>query len=237
VSVNSSTVTCFPADVKKGVQAAEENTESEEEANGGFITSILKKMNKSMFGSGKSTAAESIPVNMKTPEETAKILSEILEMDYEEVLKKITSNYSYVVLKKWITDEQVQKIREAELSGINVIEDNKRVYPYGNFAPYVLGFTNIDQDGLYGVEATYNDYLTGMPGRTVVNTDAYGRELPFGYNEYYEPKDGLGVVLTIDEVIQHYAESAAQKVMKDYNAKRATIMVMDPTILSSLWMK
>ncbi len=228
VSVNSSTVTCFPADVKKGVQAAEENTESEEEANGGFITSILKKMNKYMFGSGKSTAAESIPVNMKTPEETAKILSEILEMDYEEVLKKITSNYSYVVLKKWITDEQVQKIREAELSGINVIEDNKRVYPYGNFAPYVLGFTNIDQDGLYGVEATYNDYLTGMPGRTVVNTDAYGRELPFGYNEYYEPKDGLGVVLTIDEVIQHYAESAAQKVMKDYNAKRATIMVMDP---------
>jgi len=157
VSVNSSTVTCFPADVKKGVQAAEENTESEEEANGGFITSILKKMNKSMFGSGKSTAAESIPVNMKTPEETAKILSEILEMDYEEVLKKITSNYSYVVLKKWITDEQVQKIREAELSGINVIEDNKRVYPYGNFAPYVLGFTNIDQDGLYGVEATYNE--------------------------------------------------------------------------------
>ncbi len=228
VSVNSSTVTCFPADVKKGVQVAEENTESKEEANGGFITSILKKMNKSMFGSGKSTAAESIPVNMKTPEETAKILSEILEMDYEEVLKKITSNYSYVVLKKWITDEQVQKIREAELSGINVIEDNKRVYPYGNFAPYVLGFTNIDQDGLYGVEATYNDYLTGMPGRTVVNTDAYGRELPFGYNEYYEPKDGLGVVLTIDEVIQHYAESAAQKVMKDYNAKRATIMVMDP---------
>jgi stage V sporulation protein D (sporulation-specific penicillin-binding protein) len=228
VSVNSSTVTCFPADVKKGVQTVEESTESDEEENGGFVTSLLKKMNKSMFGSGKSTAAESIPVNMRTPEETAQILSEILEMEYEEVLDKITSNYSYVVLKKWITDEQAQKIREAELSGINIIEDNKRVYPYGNFAPYVLGFTNIDQNGLYGVEATYNDHLTGIPGRTVVNTDAYGRELPFGYNEYYEPKDGLGVVLTIDEVIQHYAESAAQKVMKDYNAKRATIIVMDP---------
>lgn len=228
VSVNSSTVTCFPADVKKGVQTVEENAETEEAEDGSFITSFLKKMNKSMFGSGKSTAAESIPVNMKTPEETAKILSEILAMEYEVVLEKITSNYSYVVLKKWITDEQAQKIREAELSGINIIEDNKRVYPYGNFAPYVLGFTNIDQDGLYGVEATYNEFLTGIPGRTVVNTDAYGRELPFGYNEYYEPKDGLGVVLTIDEVIQHYAESAALKVMKDYNAKRATIIVMDP---------
>ncbi|MDF2949412.1 MAG: stage sporulation protein [Sedimentibacter sp.] len=229
VSVNSSTVTCFPADVKKGAQTVEEAQAGDSEANGGsFITSILKKMNKSMFNSDKSTVAESIPVNMKTPEETAKVLSETLEMEYDEVLEKITSNYSYVVLKKWITDEQAQKIRDFELSGINIIEDNKRVYPYGNFAPYVLGFTNIDQNGLYGVEATYNEFLTGIPGRTVVNTDAYGRELPFGYNEYYEPKDGLGVVLTIDEVIQHYAESAAQKVMKDYNAKRATIIVMDP---------
>lgn len=225
VSVNSNTVTCFPADVKKSVQKEEATTESSEEK-GGFLTSILKKMNKSMFE--KSTAAEQIPVNTKTPEETAKILSEILELKYEDVLEKITSNSSYIVLKRWITDEQAQKIRESELSGISIIEDNKRVYPYGNFAPYLLGFTNIDQDGLYGVEATYNEYLTGVPGRTVVNTDAYGRELPFGYNEYYEPKDGLGAVLTLDEVIQHYAESAATKVMKDYNAKRATIIVMDP---------
>lgn len=224
VSINSSTVTCFPADVKKAVKT-DEDTESEE--SGGLLTSILKKMNKSI-GSGKPTAADSIPKNTKTPEETAKILSEILEMDYEDVFEKITANSKYVVLKKWITDEQAQKIREAQLSGINIIEDNKRVYPYGNFAPYLLGFTNVDQDGLYGVEATYNDYLTGIPGRTVVNTDGHGRELPFGYNEYYEPKDGLGVVLTMDEVIQHYAESAAQKVLKDFNAKRATIIVMDP---------
>ena len=223
VSVNSSTVTCFPADVKKSVKSAIDNNDNEEDSS---LTKILKKLNKTMFT--EETTADSIPVNTKTPEETAKILSEILEMDYEEVLKKITSDYNYVVLKKWINDEQAQKIREQELSGINIIEDNKRVYPYGNFAPYVLGFTNIDQDGLYGVEATYNDYLTGIPGRTVVNTDAYGRELPFGYNEYYESQDGLGVVLAIDEVIQHYAESAAQKVMTDYNAKRATILVMDP---------
>ncbi len=224
VSINSNSVTCFPADVKKSVKPAIDNTEDEDDS---LLTVILKKLNKTMF-TKEDTAAEQIPVNTKTPEETAQILSEILEMDYEEVLKKITSNYNYVVLKKWISDEQAQQIREQELSGINIIEDNKRVYPYGNFAPYVLGFTNIDQDGLYGVEATYNDYLTGIPGRTVVNTDAYGRELPFGYNEYFESQDGLGVVLSIDEVIQHYAESAAQKVLTDYNAKRATILVMDP---------
>ena len=228
VSVNSNTVTCFPADVKKGDPASYENTESESGRSGGLLTMILKKMNNSMFDSDKSGTAGSIPANSKTPEETAKILSEILEIDYETVLEKITSNSSYVVLKKWITDEQAQKIREQELSGINVVEDNKRVYPYGHFAPYILGFTNVDQDGLYGVEATYNDYLTGIPGRAVFNKDAHGRELPFGYNEYYEPQDGEGVVLTLDEVIQHYAESAASKVLKDYNAKRATIIVMDP---------
>jgi len=169
-----------------------------------------------------------IPVNTKTPEEIATILAPIIEMDYEEVLEKITSNYSYVVLKKYVTDEQAEQIREQNLSGINVIEDNKRVYPYGNFAPYILGFTNVDQEGLYGIEATYNEFLTGIPGRMVVNTDATGRELPFGYSEYYESQDGVGVVLTIDEVIQHFAESAADKVRADYNAKRATIVVMDP---------
>lgn len=224
VSVNSSTVVCIPADVKKGNLSANEN-KLDEDDDGGLLTKFLKKLNKSI---SKNTAGESIPINTRTPEETAKILSEILEMDYDEVLTKITSNYSYVALKRWITEEQAQKIREHELSGISVIEDNKRVYPYGNFAPYVLGFTNIDQDGLYGVEATYNEYLTGIPGRTVINTDALGRELPFGYNAYYEPTNGLGVVLTIDEVIQHYAESAAQKVLQDYNALRATIIVMDP---------
>lgn len=225
VSVNSNTVTCFPADVKKGSKSIEADSAS---TKGGFITSVLRSINKSLFNQEESTNTEQTATNVKTPEQIAESLASILEMDYDEILKKITSNTSYVVLKKWITDEQAAKIREAELSGINVIEDNKRVYPYGSFAPYVLGFTNVDQDGLYGVEATYNEYLTGVPGRMVVNTDANGRELPFGYNEYYESQDGLGVVLTIDEVIQHFAESAAEKVKSDYNAKRATIVVMDP---------
>lgn len=221
VSVNSNTVTCFPKDVMKGFKT----TDTDSDDKGGFVTTILKILNKSLFSEKNTT---DIPQNLKTPEEIAKTLSSILEMDYDDVLEKITSNYSYVILKRWITDEQAQKIRESQLSGINVIEDNKRVYPYGDFAPYVLGFTNVDQDGLYGVEATYNDYLTGIPGRMVVNTDAHGRELPFGYDEYYDSKDGMGLVLTIDEVIQHYAESAAEKIKADYNAKRVTIVAMNP---------
>lgn len=250
VSVNSNTVTCFPADVKKGAKKSNSTSENSEDSETSEVdvatskpedenklTSLLKSLNGKLADDKTDVSEENqeavevmeeIPTNTKTPEETAEILSSILEMEYDEVLEKITSNYSYVVLKKWVTDEQAEKIREQELSGINVIEDNKRVYPYGNFAPHILGFTNVDQDGLYGIEATFNEYLTGVPGRMVVNTDANGRELPFGYNEYYDSEDGDGVVLTIDEVIQHYAESAAEKVKNDYKAKRATIIVMDP---------
>lgn len=224
VSVNASTVACFPADVKKSASILKNEVKDDD----GFITSLLKKINKSISGQNADKSAETKIGNIKTPEETAKTLSSILEMEYEEVLKKITSNVSYIIIKRWITDEQAEQIRAAGLSGISIIEDNKRVYPYGNFAPYALGFTGSDQSGLYGVEATYNESLTGIPGRMVVNTDANGRELPFGYNEYYESQDGLGVVLTIDEVIQHFAESAAEKVKSDYHAKRATIVVMDP---------
>lgn len=225
VSVNSNTVACFPADVKKGSKSIGAETPMVKES---FLTSLLKKLNKSFSNESESEKNEQLQTNIKTPEVIAETLASILEMDYEEILEKITSRTSYVILKKCITDEQAQKIRDEELSGINVIEDNKRVYPYGNFSSYVLGFTNVDQNGLYGVEATFNEYLTGVPGRMVVNTDANGRELPFGYNEYYDSKDGLGVVLTIDEVIQHFAESAAEKVKSDYQAKRATIVVMDP---------
>lgn len=229
VSVSSSTVICSPADVKKASKILSAEGTLEEKTGGGLVTSLLKTINQHLTKAENDGSNNGAAANIKTSEEIARSLSEILEIDYEVVLKKITSDTSHVVIKRWITEDQANKIREAQLNGINVIEDNKRVYPYSDFAPYILGFTNPDQDGLYGVEATYNEPLTGVPGRMVVNTDSYGRELPFGYNEYYESKDGLGVVLTIDEVIQHIAESAAEKVKSDYNAKRATIVVMDPS--------
>lgn len=92
----------------------------------------------------------------------------------------------------------------------------------------MLGFTNSDQQGLYGVEATYDKYLTGVPGRLVVNTDGFGRELPYGYNEYFEPQDGYGIILTIDETIQHFAEKAAEEALANTQAKRVNIIMMEP---------
>jgi stage V sporulation protein D (sporulation-specific penicillin-binding protein) len=140
----------------------------------------------------------------------------------------ITSDENYVTIKRWINIEQAKKIKEANLTGISLIEDSKRVYPYGEFLAHVLGFTNIDQVGMYGIESVYNTELQGIPSRRIVNTDSKGRVLPYGYEEYFEGEEGLNVVLTIDETIQHFAEDALEKGFKDNNAEGANIIIINP---------
>ncbi|MDF2592985.1 MAG: stage sporulation protein, partial [Clostridia bacterium] len=99
-------------------------------------------------------------------------------------------------------------------------EDSKRFYPQRNFASYVLGFTNIDNLGQDGVEKTFDKYLNGFPGRSIRMTDARNQELPNSDSKYYEAQDGLNLVLTIDEVIQHFAEKAVENTFIEQKAKR-----------------
>ncbi len=228
VSVNANTVVCFPVDVKKGSSDRTIVNQEEESEDTNFISKFFNNINKKLTGKKEEELLQSSLENLKSLDEIAGILAEILEMDKENVYKKITQNSKYVELKRYITEEQAQKIRDAKITGISIIDDNKRVYPYGNFASYVIGFTNSDQQGLYGVEATFDKYLTGVPGRLVVNTDGVGRELPYGYNEYFEPQDGYGIVLTIDETIQHFAEKAAEEALANTQAKRINIILMEP---------
>ncbi len=226
VSINANTVVCFPVDVRKG--SSDRIIVDPEDEDEGFISKFFGNINKKIAGNKEEELLQASLKDLKSLDEIATILSEILELDKDAVYKKITQNSKYVVLQRWITDEQAKKIREAKITGISIIDDNKRVYPYGNFASYILGFTNSDQQGLYGVEATFDKYLTGVPGRLVVNTDGVGRELPYGYNEYYESQDGYGIVLTIDETIQHFAEKSAAEVLANTNAKRVNFIAMDP---------
>lgn len=228
VSVSTNTVVCFPVDVKKGSSDRVLVNQEEETEETGFISNFFNNINKKLTGNKEEELLQSSLENLKSLDEIANILAEILELDKETVYKKITQNNKYVELKRYITEEQAQKIRDAKITGISIIDDNKRVYPYGNFASYVLGFTNTDQQGLYGVEAKFDKYLTGVPGRLVVNTDGVGRELPYGYNEYFEPQDGYGIVLTIDETIQHFAEKAAEEALANTQAKRVNIILMEP---------
>ncbi|CEN26579.1 stage V sporulation protein D [Paraclostridium sordellii] len=169
------------------------------------------------------------PVEVKDKEKAAKVISNLIEEEHEEVLKLLKKkNMALVKVKRWIDDETAEKIREAKLPGIWVAEDNQRYYPYGNFASYVLGHTSDDATGIAGVEMQYDKHLKGKSGRLIVSTDASGREIPHGMEKYYEPVQGNGLVLTIDEVIQHYTEKAVQKAYELNNAKRVTAIAIDP---------
>ena len=169
------------------------------------------------------------PVEVKDKEDSAKKVSEILDKDYEDVYKLVNKkNMALVKIERWIDDDKATKIREAKISGIWVAEDNQRYYPYGNFASYVLGHTSVDSQGIAGIEMKYDKHLKGKSGKLIVSTDASGREIPRGMEKYYEPTQGDGLVLTIDEVIQHYTEKAVQKAYELNNAKRVTVVAMDP---------
>lgn len=190
---------------------------------------IYDRNGKELAVSISSYTVWATPVEIEAPEVVAKSLSMILDLEEEDILNKISNRKTGLIkLAKWIDKEKADAIIKENYPGIRVAEDNKRYYPYGNFASYILGHTTDDNRGLGGIELSYDKVLSGIPGRWIKNTDAAGRQLPYGIEKYYQPEDGLNVVLTIDEVIQHFAEKALDNALVKTKAKRAMAIVMDP---------
>lgn len=172
------------------------------------------------------------PAEIKEKEKVAKILSEVLDVEYESTLKKVNEKKAAILIKQKVSSDIAKLLREKieanNIIGIDFIDDCKRFYPQTNFASHILGFTNIDNEGQEGVEAAYDKYLNGFPGRSIVMKDARGQELPGSDKKYFEPQDGLNLVLTIDEVIQHFAEKAVENALIENKAKRVMAIVMEP---------
>jgi stage V sporulation protein D (sporulation-specific penicillin-binding protein) len=181
----------------------------------------------------KSASADTIalrPNQIEDPEELARKLSPILGIDEEVILEKATDKTkSEIWLARQITREQSNEIRQLQLKGIAFTEESKRYYPNKNFASHILGFTGVDGQGLDGIEIKFDDDLKGSPGKIETETDALGREIPFSTDKYIPPRDGYDLVLTIDEVIQHFAEKAAENALIENKAKSVTAIVMDPS--------
>lgn len=167
-------------------------------------------------------------------EQAVDFLAETLEMDEDELTNRIneSQNKKAISVKRWISEEEKNKIyevkKEKKYPGIWATRDVKRIYPYANFASYVIGHVSSDNEGQAGIELEYNNKLKGLPGRMVTITDNRGREIYYGKGRYNEPVDGTGIVLTVDEVIQYYLERALGKAVVENQAKRAFGIVMDP---------
>ena len=161
-------------------------------------------------------------------------LSQILGMDKNEVLERTKKKKSYYeILKTKVESDVRDKILQFEkdhqiTSGIDLIENYKRYYPYGKFAATVLGFTGTDSQGLAGVEAQYDSVLTGTNGRLVTAQNAVGKEMGFQYEQEIPAKDGDSLVLTIDEVVQHYVEKYLTEGLANNDVQnRACAIVMN----------
>ncbi|MBP1999217.1 stage V sporulation protein D (sporulation-specific penicillin-binding protein) [Paenibacillus shirakamiensis] len=172
-----------------------------------------------------------IPVQIKDKETTARKLAPLLGMQEEVILKSIKTKKMIVKLQpggRKITMEKAQAIRDLNLPGIAVAEDNKRYYPYEGLAAHILGFTGIDNQGLTGVESKYNDKLEGLNGSISFLSDASGRIMPNSSEKYVQPRDGLNLELTIDKNIQSIMERELDQAMTRTGADGAWSIAMNP---------
>lgn len=160
-------------------------------------------------------------------EKTSSKLSEILEMDKKEVEEKLKKNVAFEWIKRRVPDEKIKELKKLKLKGVNVVEENQRYYPKGKLAAHVLGFAGIDNQGLNGLELSYDNILRGVSGKIMIEYDAQNREIPNALHQYINPRDGHSIYLTIDETIQYIVEREIDNAIKLKQAKAVGIIVMD----------
>lgn len=180
------------------------------------------------------------PVNFKNDKQrqaAAKGLSEIFDLEYNDVLDDTKQQSHYVVVKRRIESDEREKVLELidtlkkdyKCQGvIQLLDDYKRYYPKNSLASSVIGFTGSDDQGLEGVEYEYDSYLSGTPGRIITAQNARGMDMPFRYEQNVESEDGNNVYLTIDETIQSICEKYMQKGVEDNNVlNKGVCIAMD----------
>ncbi|MCD7807345.1 MAG: peptidoglycan glycosyltransferase, partial [Lachnospiraceae bacterium] len=161
-------------------------------------------------------------------ERVIEVLCRELGLTEEYVRTRVEKYTSRERIKSNVPKEVGDRIRGYDLAGVKVDEDYKRYYPYGTLASKVLGFTGSDNQGILGLEAVYEEYLTGESGKILTMTDASGIELQEEGERRIEPTAGQDLVITIDANIQNYAEQLALQAYETKEAENVMILVMNP---------
>ena len=157
-------------------------------------------------------------------------LAAILDMDREALKQKLDDNANkwFMYVKRRVTDEQSRAIRDLKLPGISFQEEPLRTYPKGSLLANSLGFVGTDNNGLSGIEISYDSILSGTPGKLMMEQDHRGQSIPAAAQKYIPSQDGAGIVLTIDETIQFILEREISKAVDMYQPEKMGILVMEP---------
>ena len=198
--------------------------------------SILDANGKALAISEKVDTISINPSRISDDNKTlvAKGLSEIFNLDYDEILNKVNSSSSVETIIKKVENDKVSVLKEwmsnnSITSGINIDEDNKRYYPYNELASQVIGFCGTDNQGLAGIEASYHNILVGRSGKIVTTTDLHSSEISDDYATYVEVQNGSDVYLTIDINIQSIVEKYIKKSVDNNECEYATAIIMEPS--------
>lgn len=170
--------------------------------------------------------------DVKKRNATIKALVEVLELDEQYVRDKVENNLDkyYVAIKtkvdKPLKDKLSEYIDQNQIRGIFYEEDTRRYYPYDNLASTVLGFTNSDNIGAYGLESYYEKTLAGTPGVVLSLRNSRGIKMPLQYEQSYQAQDGNSLVLTIDEKLQHYLEKHLEIAVAEHKVENRAVGII-----------
>lgn len=202
--------------------------------------SILDKNMNVLAQSAASDTLVFLPQDIKDPEAVANAISPIIDIPKTELLYKAatktrvndqgeTKNIGEVWIKRQLTSEQVSQIEQLDLDGVKLVDDIKRYYPNKEMSSQIIGYTNADGVGQTGIERRYNSILEGRHGRLVAETDKLRNDIPNGQEMLIEPVNGENVVLTLDEVMQNFLDTACNEGMQNLSPDSVQGLIMDVT--------
>lgn len=171
-----------------------------------------------------------VPRQIKNPADTAEKLANVLNANVQDVYQQITKKSSMERLKsgRKITNEKAKEVENLNLPGVYIAEDSKRYYPFGDYLSHVLGFTGIDNQGLTGLELSYDKELSGAKGSVQFYSTAKGERMKNMPDDFQEPVNGYNLVLTIDSQIQTIMERELDNAEAKYNPDGLLAIAMNP---------
>ncbi|MCU9612202.1 stage V sporulation protein D [Caldibacillus lycopersici] len=171
-----------------------------------------------------------VPRQIENPADTAEKLANVLDASTEKIYQHLTKKTSIERIPEGrkITSEKANEVRDLNLKGVYIAEDSKRYYPFGDYLSHVLGFTGIDNQGLMGLELSYDKELSGEKGSVQFYSTAKGQRMENMADEYKPPVDGLDLKLTIDSQIQTIVERELDNAESLYSPDGAIAIAMNP---------